>query len=79
VYGQSIEVGGEGSGSAQHRGLGSNLIEKAAEISLTKGYRKLTVISAVGTRQYYALRGFELGELYMVREFDCLSERSEES
>ena len=67
VYGQSIEVGGEGSGSAQHRGLGSSLIEKAAEIAHTNGYQKLTVISAVGTRQYYALRGFELGELYMVR------------
>ncbi len=68
VYGQSIEVGGEGAGSAQHRGLGSNLIEKAAEIALSKGYRKLTVISAVGTRQYYAMRGFDLSELYMVRE-----------
>ncbi len=67
VYGQSIEVGGEGSGSAQHRGLGSSLIEKAAEIALQNGYQKLTVISAIGTRQYYALRGFELGELYMVR------------
>ena len=68
VYGQSIEVGGEGGGSAQHRGLGSNLIEKAAEIARSRGYRKLTVISAVGTREYYAARGFELGELYMVRE-----------
>lgn len=68
VYGQSIEVGGEGSGSAQHRGLGSSLIEKAVEIARSKGYQKLTVIAAVGTRQYYASRGFELGELYMVRE-----------
>ena len=68
VYGQSIEVGSEGSGSAQHRGLGSSLIEKAAEIARSKGYQKLTVISAVGTREYYAARGFELGELFMVRE-----------
>jgi len=67
VYGQSIEVGGEGGASAQHRGLGSNLIEKAAEIAQSKGYEKLAVISAVGTREYYAPRGFELGELYMVR------------
>lgn len=68
VYGQSIEVGSEEAGSAQHRGLGSSLIEKAAEIARSKGYQKLTVISAVGTRQYYAPRGFELGELYMVRK-----------
>lgn len=68
VYGQSIEVGGEDSGSAQHRGLGTSLIEKAAEIALSHGYQKLTVISAVGTREYYSARGFKLGELYMVRE-----------
>ncbi len=68
VYGQSIEVGSEGSGSAQHRGLGTNLIEKAAEIARAKGYKNLAVISAVGTREYYAARGFELTELYMVRD-----------
>ena len=68
VYGQSVELGGEGSGSVQHRGLGSSLIEKAAEIALSNGYRKLTVISAVGTREYYAARGFTLTDLYMVRD-----------
>lgn len=68
VYGQSVELGGESSGSVQHRGLGSSLIEKAAEIALSKGYRKLTVISAVGTREYYAARGFTLTDLYMVRD-----------
>ncbi|NLB71906.1 MAG: tRNA uridine(34) 5-carboxymethylaminomethyl modification radical SAM/GNAT enzyme Elp3 [Chloroflexi bacterium] len=68
VYGQSIEVGGEGGGSAQHRGLGSSLVEKAAEIAHLHGYENLTVISAVGTREYYSTRGFEQEELYMVRE-----------
>ena len=68
VYGQSVELGGESSGSVQHRGLGSSLIEKAAEIALSNGYRKLTVISAVGTREYYAARGFTLTDLYMVRD-----------
>ncbi|MEL7625289.1 MAG: tRNA uridine(34) 5-carboxymethylaminomethyl modification radical SAM/GNAT enzyme Elp3 [Anaerolineaceae bacterium] len=68
VYGQSIEVGEEGGTSAQHRGLGSSLIEQAVEIARMNGYQKLTVISAVGTREYYAARGFELGEFYMVRD-----------
>jgi histone acetyltransferase (RNA polymerase elongator complex component) len=27
----------------------------------------LAVIAAVGTREYYAMRGFEQGELYMVK------------
>jgi len=30
----------------------------------------LAVISAVGTRTYYAERGFELGELYMRKSLE---------
>jgi len=68
VYGQSVEVGAEQEGMAQHRGLGTELIEKAAEIAKKAGYSKLAVISAVGTREYYAGREFMMGELYMVRD-----------
>ncbi len=68
VYGQSLEVGSEQSGMAQHSGLGTSLIEKACEIAKEKGYTKIAVISAVGTRQYYAGRGFSEAELYMVRD-----------
>lgn len=48
----------------QHRGLGEKLIKHAGKISAEKGYQKLSVISAVGTRQYYRKLGFEDGELY---------------
>jgi elongator complex protein 3 len=68
VYGQSLEVGGSKAGAAQHIGLGSQLLEEVARIAKEKGYRKLAVISAVGTREYYAARGFEMGELYMVKD-----------
>jgi elongator complex protein 3 len=67
VYGQSLEVGDNKEGAAQHIGLGTQLIEKAEEIARENGYQKLVVISAVGTREYYAVRGFELGELYMTK------------
>ncbi|MBP6069119.1 MAG: GNAT family N-acetyltransferase, partial [Anaerolineaceae bacterium] len=67
VYGQSLEVGTEQAGAAQHAGLGKNLIQKAEEIARAQGYKQLAVIAAVGTRQYYAMRGFEMGELYMVK------------
>jgi len=67
VYGQSLEVGTEQAGAAQHAGLGKNLIQKAEEIARGQGYKRLAVIAAVGTRQYYAMRGFEMGELYMVK------------
>lgn len=68
VYGQSVEGGTEQKGSAQHRGLGTRLIEKAAELAAARGYAKLAVIAAVGTREYYARRGFSQEALYMVRQ-----------
>ena len=68
VFGQSLEVGTEQAGAAQHLGLGSALILEAERISRDKGFKRLAVISAVGTRAYYAARGFELGQLYMVKD-----------
>jgi elongator complex protein 3 len=67
VYGQSLEVGTEKKGAAQHIGIGSRLITHAEKISKVRGFARLAVIAAVGTRGYYAARGFEPGELYMVK------------
>lgn len=67
VYGQSLEVGAEQSGAAQHIGLGTRLLARAEQIARTAGYRRMAVIAAVGTRGYYAGRGYTLGETYMVR------------
>lgn len=61
-------VGDEAPGRAQHSGLGSRLIEYAASIARERGYRRLAVISAVGTRAYYRKRGFTDGELYQLRD-----------
>jgi elongator complex protein 3 len=67
VYGQSLAVGAEQTGAAQHTGLGKRLLAEADQIARTKGYRRMAVIAAVGTRQYYLERGFERGELYLVK------------
>ncbi len=67
VYGQSIGVGMEQSGAAQHTGLGTRLLVEADNIARLKGYRRMAVIAAVGTRQYYLERGFERGDLYLVK------------
>lgn len=67
VYGQSLEIGEASPGRAQHSGLGKQLIERAVEIARERGYRRLAVISAVGTREYYRKRGFEDGLLYQAR------------
>jgi elongator complex protein 3 len=65
VYGPALVIGGESEGQAQHSGLGTQLLEAAKQISRQAGFRRISVIAATGTREYYAARGFEQGELYM--------------
>ena len=67
VYGQSLGIGVDSPGKAQHSGLGTLLIERAAEIARERGYATLAVISSVGTREYYRGRGFTDGALYQHR------------
>ena len=66
VYGKVAQLHGEGQ-NAQHRGLGKALVERACEIALDAGYRSINVISAIGTRGYYARLGFEQAGLYQRR------------
>ena len=68
VYGQSLAVGEEQSGAAQHAGLGTRLLVEADRLARLKGYRRMAVIAAVGTRQYYLERGFKRGDLYLVKK-----------
>jgi elongator complex protein 3 len=65
IYGQSLQMGSEQDGAAQHMGLGTQLIQKAEKIAKSKGYKRLAVISAIGTRWYYLNRGFQRGKYYM--------------
>jgi elongator complex protein 3 len=65
VYGPALAVGSDSDGEAQHTGIGRRLIQRAQEIARSEGYRRLTVIAATGTRDYYSRWGFELDELYM--------------
>jgi elongator complex protein 3 len=67
VFGQSLAVGAELDGAAQHAGLGTQLLSHAKKISLQKGYKQMAVISAVGTRLYYLERGFTRGKLYLTQ------------
>jgi elongator complex protein 3 len=67
VYGQSLPVGAEKDGAAQHSGLGTQLLEEAEKVAKEHGFNRMAVISAVGTRGYYLNRGFERGDLYLVK------------
>lgn len=68
VYGQSLAVGEEQTGAAQHLGLGTRLLEEADNVARAHGFSRMAVISAVGTRHYYLDRGFERGEYYLVKK-----------
>jgi elongator complex protein 3 len=68
IYGQSTEIGKKDPKNSQHQGLGKRLIQRAEDLSKENNYSKLAVISAIGTREYYAKNGFELKELYQVKE-----------
>ncbi len=68
IYGQSLQVGEEKQGAAQHAGLGTKLLEKAAQIARGQGFCRMAVISAIGTRIYYLNRGFKRGNLYLTKK-----------
>ncbi|MCA9956815.1 MAG: GNAT family N-acetyltransferase, partial [Anaerolineales bacterium] len=69
VYGPALNLGEGSSGEAQHMGLGSELIHKAKEMARAAGYGRIAVISAIGTREYYAkYHNFEMDGLYMTAD-----------
>ncbi|NPD31350.1 tRNA uridine(34) 5-carboxymethylaminomethyl modification radical SAM/GNAT enzyme Elp3 [Eggerthellaceae bacterium zg-1084] len=56
------------SGGAQHQGLGRALVERACRIAQDEGFAHVSVISAVGTRDYYRRLGFRDDGMYQSRD-----------
>ena len=66
VYGSVVPVAGRDPTKFQHQGFGTLLMEEAERIAKEEhGARKLSVISGVGTRNYYRKLGYELDGPYM--------------
>ncbi|HAM96637.1 TPA: hypothetical protein DCP76_02465 [Patescibacteria group bacterium] len=65
VYGRVMSLDIDSSGESQHLGLGKRLIQEAEVITKRERIQRISVISAIGTREYYKKRGFEIGRLYM--------------
>ncbi len=73
VYGRVRKVGSSANNDVQHSGFGKKLIRVAESIAYKNGYRKVSVISGVGVREYYRNIGYKLhpGEgQYMIRTID---------
>ncbi len=68
VYGQQEGLSsGSVPSKSQHRGFGKKLMQKAEEEAQAKGFKKIAVISAVGTRAYYRKLGYALEGTYMTK------------
>ncbi|MEM2914148.1 MAG: GNAT family N-acetyltransferase, partial [Candidatus Bathyarchaeia archaeon] len=65
VLGPLVPVGKHDGDAYQHKGYGRMLLEKAEEISREKGYEKILVTSALGTKRYYMQLGYAYDGPYM--------------
>ena len=71
VYGKSLKIGERSKNDIQHSGLGKRLMKEAERIAKDEfGSKKLLVISAVGTREYYQKLGYSLLGPYMAKELE---------
>ena len=52
----------------QHRGYGRELLQKAEEIAADSGFKKLSVISGIGVREYYRKYGYAFDGVYMTKD-----------
>jgi len=69
VFGKSIKIGKHEENSIQHSGLGRKLMGEAEKISREDfDARKILVISAIGTREYYKKLGYRLDGPYMSKQ-----------
>jgi elongator complex protein 3 len=66
VYGPLVPVGRHFAGAWQHKGFGAALLGEAERVAREDfGLRKLLVMSALGTKQYYARFGYERDGVYV--------------
>ena len=70
VYGRqkSLEEKSTIKSDSQHMGFGKQLMKKAEDLSKEAGFKKIAIISAVGTREYYKKLGYKLEGSYMTKE-----------
>lgn len=68
VYGKVLPVGAQRKGATQHYGFGTKLLKEAEKISKRHNYYKISCISGVGVRAFYAKSGYRLVHNEMQKE-----------
>jgi elongator complex protein 3 len=68
TFGSALALNEYQQSKTQHQGLGRKLIKEAEKISKKNGFKKLAVISAIGTKEYYLKLGFKKNGLYMTKD-----------
>jgi elongator complex protein 3 len=72
VLGQVVDIGNNSDfmdATSQHKGYGSRLLENAEKIVKNEfGLNSISIISAIGTRQYYKKFGYKLNGPYVSKD-----------
>ncbi|MBI2453192.1 tRNA uridine(34) 5-carboxymethylaminomethyl modification radical SAM/GNAT enzyme Elp3 [Candidatus Peregrinibacteria bacterium] len=68
TYGIHVALGKREKKAHQHLGLGKKLMQKAEKISKKNGFKRIAVISSIGTRQYYRKLDYRLKGTYMMKK-----------
>lgn len=84
VYGQVVKgndsnVLADGNNAPQHAGFGTRMVNKAIAIAKENGYKRISVISGVGVKNFYRRFGFEDEDYYMTLQLDKITESIEAS
>lgn len=75
VYGSTVPVNTKNPVKFQHQGFGTLLMEEAERIARHEHFsEKISVISGVGTRNYYRKLGYELDGPYMSKDLTVTNE-----
>ncbi len=67
AYGQHLPLHKQATDAVQHKGYGSQLIERAEALMKEHGLKKSAIIAGVGVREYYKRFGYALDDTYMVK------------
>jgi ELP3 family radical SAM enzyme/protein acetyltransferase len=73
VYGTSLSVSGKDNITPQHKGYGKLLVKTAQDIAADHKLPKISVISGIGTKEYYKNKcGFKHEGTYMTKDIEII-------